>query len=167
MENPCKTSYIMKQDCVIGDATAACRLVLWEGRIGALEQDSTYKFSELLVLSYNSKYVSIAEQTPIMQADDLGKVEANTVEEKKISGEICNVLQCEDSLIPRPLPLGKGPGAYQLRMCKMTSKISVKVSVHYNLPGGTLTCNSNKQLGTSLSCPLPANCRFVLASYVF
>ena len=63
----------------------------------------------------------------------------------------------EGSLVPRPLPPGEGPGAHRLRMCKITSKISVKVSVHYNLPRGTLTSNSNKKLGKSLSCPLPAN----------
>ena len=58
---------------------------------------------------------------------------------------------------PGPSPPGKGPGTHRLRMCKITSKISVKVSMHYNLPRGTLTSNSNKKLGKSISCPLPAN----------
>lgn len=49
-----KASYVTKQDCKIGDGTAACRLVLWEERIGALEQYSTYKFLELLVKAYNN-----------------------------------------------------------------------------------------------------------------
>ena len=41
--------------------------------------------------------MSVVEQTEIMQADDLGKVEVTTLEEeKKISGEICRVLQCEE-----------------------------------------------------------------------
>ena len=91
-----KASYVTKQDCTIGDATAACRLVLWEGRIGALEQDTTYKFSELLLKVYNSKFVSVVEQTEIVQADDLGKVEVITSEEKKVCGEIGQVLQCEE-----------------------------------------------------------------------
>ena len=69
---------------------------MWEDRIGALEQDSTYKFSELLIKVYNSKYVSVVEQTEIVQADDLGKVEVTTSEEKKICGEIGQVLQCEE-----------------------------------------------------------------------
>ena len=73
------------------------------------------------------------------------------IQRKKRISMYCN------SLVPRPLPPGKGPGAHRLRMCKITSKISVKVSVHYNLPRGTLTSSSNKKLGKSLSCPLPAN----------
>ena len=30
-----KMSYVTKQDCTIGDSTSACKLVLWEKRIGA------------------------------------------------------------------------------------------------------------------------------------
>ena len=71
--------------------------------------------------------------------------------------EVALCLLGHGSLVPRPLPPGKGPGAHRLRMCKITSKISVKVSVHYNLPRGTLTSSSNKKLGKSLSRPLPAN----------
>ena len=34
-----KMSYVTKQDCTVGDSTSACKLVLWEERIGALEKD--------------------------------------------------------------------------------------------------------------------------------
>jgi hypothetical protein len=92
-----KSSYVTKQDCVVGDATGASRLVLWEDRIGGLQQNSSYKFVDLRVNSYNnSKYVSVGEQTEIIQTGDLGKVEETALEERKITGEICHVLQCEE-----------------------------------------------------------------------
>lgn len=56
-----------KQDCVVGDASGASRLVLREDRIRGLQQDSSYKFTDLLVCSYNNtKYVSVGEQTVIV-----------------------------------------------------------------------------------------------------
>ena len=78
----------MKQDCVIRDATAAC---CGRGELELWSRTALVNFQLLVRLYNNSKYVSVAEQTQIMQVDDLDKVEETTIEENKIFGEICNV----------------------------------------------------------------------------
>ena len=69
-----KMSHVTKQDCVIGDSNSACKLVLWEDRIGALEKDKTYKFTNIAVRSYNNiNYVSVVQQTEFTLIEDIGK----------------------------------------------------------------------------------------------
>ena len=66
----------------------------WSCGRGELElwsRTALVNFQLLVRLYNNSKYVSVAEQTQIMQVDDLDKVEETTIEENKIFGEICNV----------------------------------------------------------------------------
>ena len=47
------------------------------------------------------------------------------------------------SLIPRPLAPGKVPGTCTHRLAMHVQDYHIKVSVHYNLPCGTLISSSN------------------------
>ena len=45
---------LLKQDCVVADATGSCRAILWEDNVGMLE-DCSYKLGGVIVHTYKGK----------------------------------------------------------------------------------------------------------------
>ena len=68
---------ITKQDVKIADSTGTVKLTLWEADIGKVTEDTTYRFSSMMVRSYQGcKYLSMPKQGgSITQCDDdIGEV---------------------------------------------------------------------------------------------
>ena len=52
----------VKQDCIIGDASVRCKLVLWEENVDSLEEDISYKLSGLVVCTNNGKNICLYQE---------------------------------------------------------------------------------------------------------
>ena len=52
----------VKRVCIVADASARCKLVLWEENVDSLEEGVSYKFSGLTVRTYSGKKYSKSEQ---------------------------------------------------------------------------------------------------------
>lgn len=68
---------LTKQECVIGDATGRCKVILWEDNVDLLVEGASYKMSGLMVRVYRGKkYLSIPrENFEVVSIDDIGCVE--------------------------------------------------------------------------------------------
>ena len=79
----------VKQDCIVADASASCKLVLWGD---SLEEDISYKLSGLIMRTYNGKkYLSIPKDSSFdfEVIGDIGvTVEKEVEEEGKMKGAI-------------------------------------------------------------------------------
>ena len=63
---------LKKQDCVLRDTSASCRIVLWQDDIGKLIKGNSYKLSNVLVRQYEgNKYISVNEGAAIHQIQDI------------------------------------------------------------------------------------------------
>lgn len=70
-----KRKKLTKQNIVIGDGTAACRLVLWDKNDNRLSLNTSYKITDVCVKKYdNLKYLGLSADTEITEIDDLGDV---------------------------------------------------------------------------------------------
>ena len=85
-----------KQECVIGDDSGTCRIVLWEQDIGRLSLHNTYHMENLTTRMFDGKkYVSVSANTTIAQVDDIQTVavpDLNDVGVKRFVGEIAGVM---------------------------------------------------------------------------
>ena len=83
---------LVKQDCIVADASASCKLVLWEEHINCFEEGVSYKLSGLIVRTYNGKkYLSIPKDSSFdfEVIDDVGATEEKGVEEEgKMKGVV-------------------------------------------------------------------------------
>ena len=72
-----KVKDLVKQNYLIGDASGAAILTVWEKNVGVLKQGTSYKLSGVMVRVYNNKkYLSIPkEQCDISSIDDIGDVQ--------------------------------------------------------------------------------------------
>ena len=50
---------LTKQGCIIGNATAACRVVLWEANVNRLQADTSYTMTDVAIKKYNVNYVPV------------------------------------------------------------------------------------------------------------
>ena len=80
------------QDCLVADASASCKLVLWEENINCLEEGVSYKLYGQIVRTHNGKkYLSIPKDSSFdfEVIDDVGATEEKGVEEEgKIKGVV-------------------------------------------------------------------------------
>ena len=66
---------LRKQECIIGDSGSRCRVVLWEGDVGKLKEDASYRLNDLLVNEYGGqKYLSLTEDAVVEEVTDIGIV---------------------------------------------------------------------------------------------
>ena len=68
---------LRKQDYIIGDATGATTLTVWEKNVGMLKEGYSYRIAGLMVRIFNGKkYLSMPkEDSEIESIDDIGDVE--------------------------------------------------------------------------------------------
>ncbi len=94
----------MKQDCVISDSSAICRIVLWEADIEKLENGVSYRLCQVGVREYGGvKYLSLSENSETASVDDVGDVfaEEDDVGSEQnalsvIDGEVVGVLSVDE-----------------------------------------------------------------------
>ena len=53
--------HLTKQDCIIGDGTAACRVVLWEKYVDPLKDGCSYTLTAVGVRKYAQKEVFVCD----------------------------------------------------------------------------------------------------------
>jgi hypothetical protein len=93
-----------KQECIIADASANCRIVLWETTIGRLVVDKSYQVNNATVRAYQGQsYLSVSEATIITEIDDIDVVELDednfaSTEERNLEGEIVGVMFSDEYL---------------------------------------------------------------------
>ena len=68
-------SELKKQECVVGDVSGCCRVMLWNDDIGKLLKEKSYKLAHVIVKQRDGvKYLSISEGSMIACIDDIGDV---------------------------------------------------------------------------------------------
>ena len=89
---------LRKQECIIGDSGSRCRVVLWEGDVGKLKEDASYRLNNLLVNEYGGqKYLSLMEEVTdigIVASEDEGDEQIE--EGEAVEGEIVAVTGMDD-----------------------------------------------------------------------
>ena len=88
-----------KQDCVVGDSSGCCRVVLWENDVNRLVCGSSYKLSSVVVRSFSEvNYLSVGMGSQIISVEDIGVVSSiqsgdidRVVTSREIEGEIIAV----------------------------------------------------------------------------
>ena len=79
---------LKKQDCVVGDADGCSRVVLWEGDVGKMIEDESYKLIGVTVRSFRGvNYLSVGKDCEIVGVGDIGEtavVEDGDLQEKGI-----------------------------------------------------------------------------------
>ena len=96
---------LTKQDCVVGDVTETVRVVLWEEDVGKLDEDRSYKLTNVIVRMYRGeRYLSISDGSVIEEVADIGEIAepesggASTSRANVVYGCISAVLGCDDYL---------------------------------------------------------------------
>ena len=86
-----------KQDIIIGDSSGCTRLTVWEGEIGKIEEDESYRLSGMMVWEYRGKkFLSTSkENSEIEVIDDIGDVEEESDEENGASNQ-CRPAELHD-----------------------------------------------------------------------
>ena len=71
---------LLKQDCVVGDATGTAKITVWEDNVGLFTVDESYKLSGAMVRSFKgNKYLSIPKYDfTVEPIDDIGTVNTST-----------------------------------------------------------------------------------------
>lgn len=94
---------LLKQDCFVADASGTTRVVLWQGDVGMLHPNASYKIEGLTVRTFqNVNHLSMGEQTTVQEIDDIGEVDDTLSDGEcskapnNISGEIIAVLSAEE-----------------------------------------------------------------------
>ena len=94
---------LRKQECMVGDASSSCRVVLWEDDVGSLVEDKSYGLNDATVRSYNGiNYLSMRSKSTITPIDDIGYIvqeipnEEGGIASITVEGEIDAVLSCDN-----------------------------------------------------------------------
>ena len=88
-------SELQKQECVVGDVSGCCRIVLWNDDIGKLLKEKSYKLSYVIVKQWDGvKYLSVSKGSEIDCVEDLGDV-ADVVCGDEDSIVACRVVEGE------------------------------------------------------------------------
>ena len=59
-------SELQKQECVVGDVSGCCRIVLWNDDIGKLLKEKSYELSYVIVKQWDGvKYLSVSKGSEI------------------------------------------------------------------------------------------------------
>lgn len=92
-----------KQDCVLKDVNASCRIVLWENDVGKLKKGQSYSLIKVLVRQYDGvKYFSLSDGTSIEPIQDIQEISDDDYDEETsqillvATGEIVAVLSISD-----------------------------------------------------------------------
>ena len=93
---------LTKQECVVGNATETIRIVLWEKKIGCLQQDRCYKVADVHVKEFQGKkYLSVPEKGTIQYIDDVAEMDSDDerlTAAAVVKGVVKAVLSCEEHL---------------------------------------------------------------------
>ena len=98
---------LTKRDCIIRDATATCRIVLWEKDINILQKGNCYKFMKVLIRQYEGvKYLSYCDGARVEVLPDIIEIDEDDDEEFEeqsspepiltATGQIVSVLNVTD-----------------------------------------------------------------------
>ena len=87
----------VKWDYVVSDSSCACRLVMWEGLVDAVEIKKSYMICQVHIKAYNGeKYFSSTDRSEVKEIENIGEV-ANlkqTVGNEQFVGEVIGVVSC-------------------------------------------------------------------------
>ena len=87
--------HLAKQECIVADSTATARMVLWENNIGRLSLNCSYKLEDVLIRAFqNIKYLSISENTMLVEVEDIETVDNQLNDTLK--GVIVGVMSTEE-----------------------------------------------------------------------
>ena len=77
-----------KQDVLVGDSTGTARFTVWEGEIGTVDEDVSYRLSGMMVREFRGKkFLSTSkENSKIEKISDIGDVEEEVSEEESDQG---------------------------------------------------------------------------------
>lgn len=131
------------QEYVIGDATGAARLTVWERNVGVLKEGSSYRMSGLKVRMFNGKkFLSMPrEKCEIATIDNIGDVEEelgddeNKLEDAVVAGVILldtysSCFRCKGKVALNSGTVGKCSKCNMtLRADKCTQEMSAKLVV--------------------------------------
>ena len=68
-------SELQKQECVVGDVSGCCRIVIWNDDNGKLLKEKSYKLSYVIVKQWDGvKYLSVSKGSEIDCVEDIGDV---------------------------------------------------------------------------------------------
>ena len=143
-----------KQDVIVADASSTARVTLWESDIGKLTQDESYKFTNLVVRTYNrEKYLSLPrEGASIQKIEDIGDVDENETEDTATTvygaqvlsaslDKYCVCLSCKKKVMPTTEHLGRCTSCSALqRLDKCTTQMSAKLVLSSGTDYLTLLC---------------------------
>ena len=66
---------LLKQDCLVADSSACCRLVAWEKDVDSLLEGKSYKLKDVNIRQFKgTKYLSIGVDCQIEAIEDIGEV---------------------------------------------------------------------------------------------
>ncbi len=93
-------SFFLKQDSTIADSSTTDRVVSWEGDVGKLHVNKSYRLENVLVHVFSGdKYLSVYKESKIESVADIGKVDDTVAPEcsgsKTFDGEIIGVLSLD------------------------------------------------------------------------
>ena len=78
---------LTKQNCVVGDATGRCRLVLWEDQVGAVKPGECYSLKAVSVKKFDGqKYLSANSGSSVESCADIGVVSEDLIEYEDMQG---------------------------------------------------------------------------------
>ena len=97
--------HLTKQDCIIGDGMAACRVGLWEKDVDCFKDGCSYTLTAVGVRKYAQKRLwSMTQNTEIVEIDDIGDTihemddSDNDHNHTTVHDEIDTVEHCEEYL---------------------------------------------------------------------
>ncbi len=112
---------LTKQDITIADATSATKLTLWEGDSGTVCEDKSYKFSEVVVRTYQQmKYLSTSKEgATIAEIGNIGEEAEDDLPVDDTFGraEVADVLTLASYLLCLACKSKVEPTIDQMREC--------------------------------------------------
>ena len=144
-----------KQDIAVADASSTARVTLWENDIGKLTQDVSYKFTNLIVRTYNrEKYLSLPKEgATIEEIEDIGNVDEDETCDSSVTvyygaqvlsaslDNYCVCLSCKKKIKPTTEHLGRCTSCSALqRLDKCATQMSAKLVLSSGTDYLTLLC---------------------------
>ena len=142
---------LAKQDCVLGDYSGTCWIVLWEGDTGKLVEEECYKLSRVVVREYAGvKFLSMLADAEMEKVEDIGEV-VECGENDSSSGEVQKVEEGETSAVI---------SVDEYYSC-INCKGKVKTCETSTLIGQCMKCNGKVKMSR---CSKSVSARFVIAN---
>lgn len=144
-----------KQEFTVADSTAICRGVAWEQYVDFLQDDSSYKFSQVTIRSFNGqKYISLREKSKVEQVENIGDVVIDEIVKCKamvLTGEIVAIMSIESyagcrNCNSKILEIGRSVAECK----KCSAKMKVSKCVQKNIACIILEDKNNKEHRVSM-----------------